>query len=116
MSEQKIVHLPVHLILKKKWYDLIDSGEKTEEYRDISNYWMTRLLTSRKGVDAATWQWPVGFYAGKFNIVVFQHGYAKNAPRMRFRTTGIRVDEGREEWGAIPGKKYFVIKLGERIA
>ena len=29
--------------LKKKWYDLIASGEKTVEYRYVGSYWAKRL-------------------------------------------------------------------------
>lgn len=32
------------LSLKKKWFDMIASGEKTEEYREIKPYWEKRLL------------------------------------------------------------------------
>lgn len=32
------------LFLKKKWFDMIASGEKTEEYREIKPYWEKRLL------------------------------------------------------------------------
>lgn len=32
------------LVLKGKWYDMIASGEKTEEYREIKPYWEKRLL------------------------------------------------------------------------
>ena len=28
----------LHLTLKKQWFDMILSGEKTEEYRDIKPY------------------------------------------------------------------------------
>lgn len=36
MKEKERKHL--HLILKAKWYDMIESGEKTEEYRDFKRY------------------------------------------------------------------------------
>ena len=29
----------LHLTLNKKWFDMILSGEKTEEYREIKPYW-----------------------------------------------------------------------------
>lgn len=32
------------LVLKGKWYDMIASGQKTEEYREIKPYWEKRLL------------------------------------------------------------------------
>lgn len=31
------------LHLKKRWYDMIKSGEKTEEYRAMTDYWLKRL-------------------------------------------------------------------------
>lgn len=38
-NEEKTLHLP----LKKQWYEMIDSGVKTEEYREIKLYWISRL-------------------------------------------------------------------------
>lgn len=35
--------------LKKKWYDLIRSGEKKIEYRAVTKYWGTRLLNAKLG-------------------------------------------------------------------
>lgn len=35
----RILHLP----LKKEWYEMIESGVKTEEYRDLSEYWISCL-------------------------------------------------------------------------
>ena len=32
------------LVLKRKWYDMIASGEKTEEYREIKPYWIMRMM------------------------------------------------------------------------
>jgi hypothetical protein len=91
----------LHLTLKKKWFDMIASGEKKEEYREIKQYWEDRL-----GEDAN----------GRFHEVVeFRHGYAKDAPRMRFMIEDIEVGMGKVSWGAEWLKKYFVIKLGERI-
>lgn len=33
------------LPIKKKWFDMILSGEKKEEYREIKPYWDTRFET-----------------------------------------------------------------------
>ena len=33
----------LHLPLKAKWYDMIESGEKTEEYRVTKPYWIKRF-------------------------------------------------------------------------
>ena len=34
----------LYLTLKKNWFDLILSGEKKEEYREIKPYWEKRLI------------------------------------------------------------------------
>lgn len=37
----------LHLTLKKKWFDMIESGEKKEEYREIKPYWIRKLVNPR---------------------------------------------------------------------
>ena len=32
----------LHLVLKHKWYDMIARGEKKEEYRSISSFWLKK--------------------------------------------------------------------------
>lgn len=34
----------LHLTLVKVWFDMTDSGEKPEEYREITPYWIKRLF------------------------------------------------------------------------
>ena len=34
----------LHLSLKKEWYNMIESGIKTEEYREIKPFWCKRLI------------------------------------------------------------------------
>lgn len=103
----------LHLTLKKKWFDMIASGEKKEEYRDLNHYWAMRLTLLR--------HWHPSFTASdllprEFNQIVFANGgHFGDVPKIRLKCTGIEVCEGRPEWGAEPGKKYFVIKLGERL-
>lgn len=123
----------LHLTLKKKWFDMIASGEKQEEYREIKPYWQRRFhnCTIQKYAGKVgdcqevinlkvVWSFPCykcdHSEKIKFNLIQFRHGYAKNAPIMTFKMNEIRVTTGFHEWGAEPGKKYFVIKLGERIA
>jgi hypothetical protein len=116
----------LHLTLKKKWFDMIASGEKTEEYREIKPYWFRRLAmcsgkspiphgyTCKKAF-CSSCVYGGGFVEKPYSIVKFRHGYSKNAPTLTFRMNEIRVTTGFHEWGAEPGKKYFVIKLGERL-
>ena len=85
----------LHLILKHKWYDMIASGEKTEDYRKMEPYYNIRLFKY--------------FY---FNVV-FHKGYTNKT--MTFKIKDIITDFGKPEWGAEPNELYHVIKLGERI-
>ena len=88
------------LVLKKKWYDMIDSGAKKEEYREITSYWKKRMNNCR---------------VRQYKTVTFYLGYAKNRPSMTFALDRIMIDKGNYKWGAEPGKLYFVIKLGKRL-
>ena len=94
------------LVLTYKWYDMIDSGEKPEEYRDTTPFYRSRLET---GWNEPHLRWR------RYDIVTFYRGYAKNRRTMSFKYGGARIGTGQEKWGAKPGKEYYVIKLGERI-
>lgn len=94
------------LVLKKKWFDMIASGEKKEEYRELKPYWIKRLFCDLGNAEAGE---PV-----KYEFVTFYLGYAKDRPKMTFKIEGIIYDVGRPEWGA-PSTEVFIIKLGERI-
>lgn len=51
-------------------------------------------------------------YFKKFDKVVFTLGYPKaddTSRRLEFKNPKIRIGTGRPEWGAEPGKNYFVI-------
>ena len=119
----------LHLVLKQPWYDMIVSGEKREEYREITAYWANRLLGER-GYDKTYVKEVVRrlhirgraipenveqlFKSGNlvalpYETVTFHRGYT--AETATFRITGIDIRRGRPEWGAVPGKKYFVISF-----
>lgn len=110
----------LHLTLKKKWFDMIASGEKKEEYREIKPYWIKRLLYSsfmlnapiadRVLINGYEWHQPL-----PIDVIIFKNGYSGGAPIMSIECKGIEVREGRTEWGAEPNKKYFVIKLGQKL-
>ena len=97
--------MDLKLVLKKKWYDMIESGVKLEEYRDIKPHWTTRLVEAI--VDAPKFK--------DIETVTFYLGYTKNRPKMQFKVVGVCVGAGVPEWGAEIGKNYYVIKLGERL-
>ncbi len=69
----------LHLTLKRKWFDLIASGQKTIEYRVWKSYWQSRFLKRAPGC----MKWV------KFEEVHFRNGYAKDSPFMRVKCNGI---------------------------
>lgn len=99
--------LVLHLVLKKKWFDMIARGEKKEEYRKMCDHWKKRLTTNNELHPESQCR--------NFDVVTFQHGYATDAPRITLECGEIAIGTGRADWGAEPGKEYFVIKLGEII-
>lgn len=110
------------LVLKVRWYEMIESGEKREEYRKIGVYWAKRLFVSPdalKCVGGVPTHEHGGFIIEpgaafrKFSFVRFHRAYTSTT--ITFAVDGIEIGEGNPEWGAIPGVKYFVIKIGNRI-
>jgi hypothetical protein len=99
-KEQKTLFMT----LKKQWFDMILSGEKKEEYREIKEYWIERL--------AIDYQPGLRFEPKQFDVIRFKNGYGSNDPVMDVECLGIEIREGNPKWGAVPGDKYFVIKLG----
>ena len=103
------------LVLKGKWYDMIASGEKREEYRAATPYWSKRL-----------WNWNLAFTDGTIPVVEFRLGYAMKAPRMAYWTLGLPCASGvlpfafvenrclHPEWGE-PTTAHFFIRLGGPI-
>ena len=87
----------LHLVLKRQWYDMILSGEKRDEYRDITPYWRKRL----EGKD--------------YDVVEFRNGYQKDARRMRFEIQFISRGYGHEMWGAPGSRPVYIIGIGAQI-
>ena len=83
------------LPIKKKWYDMILSGEKKEEYREIKPYYTSRFPSSFES-----------FY------VMFRNGYSKNSPSFIAVCT-LSIGHGHPEWGAEPNKKYYILHIVE---
>lgn len=90
----------LHLNVKKKWFDMILSGEKKEEYRQLKPYWTNRLFP---------------FNGERYSTVTFSNGYAKDRPQFVIKLISITYREGVQEWGAEPSVQYYVIKLGKII-
>lgn len=84
----------LHLTLKKQWFEMIASGEKKEEYRDIKDYWRKRLFDK------------------KYDAISFRNGYSKNAPKMLVEYKELIGGIGKAEWGAPDATPVYILKLG----
>ena len=92
---------------------MIESGVKTEEYRENKPYWTRRLTAKFRGYILFSYRGGYNFIEFKqFDRVKFSYGYTKRT--MTFECKGITFGKGRKEWGA-PDKDVFIIKLGNRI-
>ena len=102
------------LVLEGRWYDMIASGKKREEYRAATKYWRVRMEN-----------WDRRTTAVRAPVVEFRRGYARDAARMAFWCLGFPVGYGmrcydfREKaqhptWGE-PASPHFVISLGGRV-
>lgn len=116
-----ISHNTLDLVLKVKWYEMIASGVKREEYREIKPYWVKRLLVLPEDmscVEATTESVKDAVCHGasirRFDFVRFHRAYTSTT--MTFAVRGIEVNVGNTLWGAADGVEYFVIRLGERIS
>jgi hypothetical protein len=98
----------LRLTLKKKWYDMILSGEKKEEYREVKRYWIQRLCNEVEYEMGGTWE---GVFK-KFNQVEFKNGYGKDAPTMLVEFKGLRIGEAKPEWSDNWKGEVFVISVG----
>lgn len=124
----------LHLVLMHKWYEMIASGEKREEYRRITPYWCNRLLYPqplgedyweeilKRGEELRetdyrdmpklrSWQHLLIETDGlrPYTEVTFHDGYS--GPTITFNIENITIGEGNPEWGAKTGTEYFKIKF-----
>ena len=92
------------LPIEKKWYDMILSGEKEEEYREIKPYYTTRFEHL----------WQGSLIGGKAERkIIFRNGYSKTSPSFIAVCT-VDTGTGKPEWGAEPGVEYYRLHILKR--
>ena len=116
MAEKKV--LP--LVLEKKWFNKIVSGEKTEEYREIKPYWASRLVNQKAESGEVLFDKFGGYcrIQGEpeykpFTHVLFYAGYAKDRQVVEKKIESISI--GKPQKGMCPeewlNKDVFIIKF-----
>lgn len=129
----------LNLTLKAQWYDMIESGEKPEEYRELKKYWIQgskRIASLTEEMEWAVWdefieslqnkhrgydsyQQLLEEFAVKINDIDFIHFFRGGAPSFKYpnmvwECEGITIGKGNPKWGA-PEEDVFIIKLGSRV-
>lgn len=118
----------LELTINKEWFSRILSGEKTEEYREIKSYWVSRLFQNnsnivdvrhlalalagrtdllKKYIDAQR------IVLKQYTHVLFINGYRKDSPRIEKEIESITI--GKPKKGMCPAKwlgaEFFIIKF-----
>ena len=106
--------------IKKKYFDMIASGEKKEEYREIKPFYTSRL--------AAKWmenyvglpyspddkeifiEWLKEKGTVEFGLIFLRNGYSTKCKTISSECT-LRIGTGKTEWGAETGKEYYVFGI-----
>jgi hypothetical protein len=113
------------LPIQKRWFDMILSGEKKEEYREIKEYYETRF----QNLFGAITIYPSSIFSdrSKYELlqgeavpeeirkdsvqeIIFRNGYSKDSKAIKARCK-LRIGKGRPEWGALPDKQYYILEI-----
>ena len=113
------------LPIQKKWYDMILSGEKKEEYREIKEYYETRfqnlfgaitIYPSSIFSDRSEYELlqgeavPEEIRKDRVQEIIFRNGYSKNSKAIKARCR-LWIGKGRPKWGALPDKQCYVLEI-----
>ncbi len=93
------------LPIKKKWFDMILSGEKKEEYREVKPYYKARF---KKIFEMCPYSYiPTGLDTHE---IMFRNGYSGDSPSF-IAICSLDIKQGRAEWGAESGVDYYVLTI-----
>lgn len=107
IREDRVLFLPIN----KQWFDMILSGEKKEEYRDITQYYLSRLTH----YDKKTHDSKKKVEYKKFDYVCLTNGYNPKSRRFFIEYISTHAGIGKEKWGAKKNQQYYVITVGEVV-
>lgn len=89
----KSVERILSLTLMKEWFDQIEAGTKTIEYREIKPYWTKRLIDDSGN-------------SIQYDYVFFRNGYAPDCRKMKVEYRGLKT--GKKEYEILLGKVVWV--------
>jgi len=81
--------------IKRKYFDQMKNGEKKEEYRLITKYWIDRLENK------------------EYDFIRFQNGYNRNSEKFIIEYLGVVKKEIKHEFFGNKTVQVFAIQLGD---
>lgn len=101
----------LRLQIKRQFLDLILSGEKKVEYRDVTDYYIDRLCVMKEDGETIDYFKPI-------ESVEFVCGYKQDAFKAVFKVEKIALEEWLDDQGNYKEDPdfTFAIYLGQRIS
>ena len=100
------MNILINLTIKRRWFDMIASGEKREEYRGADNRHVNTAWERIAHDEPAAY------------TMVLRNGYSMDSPALAVRVYGIILRNGNDsihpEWGE-PNHPHYAILLGEIV-
>lgn len=98
------------LVLMYRWYDMIASGIKKEEYREIKAHWIKRFT----GFDTLLFSYRNGYEKiNRFGYTHVRFHRAYTNTTMLLKLDDIVIGRGNTDWGAPEDKDVFILKLSD---
>lgn len=89
--------MKLEIVIKKKYFDEISKGTKTEEYRLTSPYWKKKLI------------------GREYDYILFRNGYGNDRPCFKIEYLGYEIKTIIHEFFGSKPVEVFVIQLGKKI-
>lgn len=84
----------LHLVLTYHWFDEIEAGKKTVEYRDKTMYWYNRIWLKRKEIKTVTFSRGYTSRTLTFDVTAIDEG---TCPYPKWDKEYVRVHFKRQE-------------------
>lgn len=101
------MNILLNLTIKRRWFDMIASGEKCEEYRDIGNRYVE-----------GAYHWFSHHLLGDDTVMVLRNGYRMDSPALAVRIVRLsfRQSAVHPQWGEPTDSKHYVISFDKIVA
>lgn len=105
----------LHSTIKKKFFDMIASGVKKEEYKELKDFWKSRLLEYGWEQDETPYVFP--HMVKQYDAIKLYNGWAcsEKYPSILVEFKGVSIGNAKPEWSDNWQGNVFIIELGEIV-